>query len=75
MRLGPETREEAGSEQGLGEGEESTGLRALWEAKWNILRGGCQGGGGAGSWAGREAWEVVRGGEPEVVVSGAAERG
>lgn len=59
---GPMNGEEAGSGQGLGEGEESTGFRVILEAEWNIRRGGCQDGGGAGSWAGREAQKVMGGG-------------
>lgn len=53
---GLETWEEAGGasldSMGLGEGEESkgTGGRVILEAKWNIHRRGCQGGGRAGSW-------------------------
>lgn len=80
VRLGPEPREEAGDRgtrsldpqhrggEGERNGKESTGLRAILEAKWNIHGGGCQGGGGAGSWAGREAEEVMGGGGAEVSV-------
>lgn len=70
VSMGPRTREEPGSEPGLGEEEESTGFRVILEAEWNIHGGGCQGGGGAGSSAGREAPKVMGGGVegPEVLV-------
>ena len=39
---GPRNKEEPGSGHSLGEGEGSTDLRAFLEAEWNIRRGGCQ---------------------------------
>lgn len=53
-------QEEPGSGQNLKRGEESSGLRATLEAKWNIHRGGCLPGWRWGrKLRGREAEKVV----------------
>ena len=53
---------EPGSGTGPGEVAESTVFGAILEARWNIHGGGCQDGGGAGSWASRAAQKVMGGG-------------
>lgn len=45
----------------LGSREEEGGKGLAFRAEWSIHKGGCQGGGGAGSWTGEEAKRVLGG--------------